>query len=122
MAIGDYVKKLAPPGDLPEGIIRWIGPASYTVVTPGATPSGGDSIPASLFGVSEILGIEFEGGFTGNFMVVPIRISAAKWTLQWRALNSNTVGGHAQTTGAEAVSATNLSAEYIRLRIVTRAA
>lgn len=122
MSIAAYHKKLAPPGDLPEAFIRWTGPASYTVVTPGTTPSGGDSITAGLLGVQEILAIDFCGSRTGNFLVVPVRISASSWTLMWRAMNGNTVGTKAQTTGAEAVAATVLSAENVELRIVTRSA
>lgn len=121
MSIKAYSQKLAPP-TLPEGIIDWVGPASYTVVTAGSPPSGGDQLPSILLGVDELLTIEFAGGFTGNFSVVPIRISAKLWTLEWRALKTATIGGQAQTTGTEAVAATNLSAEMVKLKITTRAA
>lgn len=120
MPISAYGQKLAAP-QLPEGIIKWQGPASYTQVTAGNPASGGDSLPSVVLGVDEILGISFMGTFSGNFHVIPVRISAAKWTLQWRALRTATIGGQAQTTGAEAAATTNLSAEYAQLFLKTRA-
>jgi hypothetical protein len=121
MPISAYAQKLAPP-TLPEGLIKWQGPASYTQVTAGNPPSGGDSFPSILLGVDEILAISFMGTYTGNFEVVPVRISAAKWALEWRALKTATIGGQSQTSGTEAAASTNLSAEYANLHIITRAA
>jgi hypothetical protein len=116
-----YLQKLAPPY-LPEGILKWTGPASYVVVTAGSPPSGGDSLPAIVLGVNEILCVMFAGTFSGNFEIVPVRVSPKAYTLQWRALRTATIGGQAQTAGTEAVVATNLSAEYAHLFIVTRTA
>jgi hypothetical protein len=121
MPISAYVQKLAAPS-LPEGIIKWQGPTSYAVVVPGSPPSAGDQLPSILLGVNEILDIAGGGSYSGSFQVIPIRISAKLWTLQWRALKTATVGGQAQTTGLEAVATTNLSAEFVHLLIVTRAA
>jgi|ERR1700728_167107 len=121
MPISAYAQKLSAPY-LPEGIIKWQGPTSYTVVTPGNPPTGGDSIPAILLGIDEILMIVGGGTYSGNFQVVPIRVSTTKWTLEWRALKTATVGGQAQTTGLEAVATTNLSAEFVLLLIKSRTA
>lgn len=121
MSINAYVQKLAPPY-LPEGIIKWQGPASYTVVTAGNPPTGGDQIPAILLGIDEILQIIGGGTYSGNFQVIPIRVSSTKWTLQWRALRTATIGGQSQTTGSEATAATVLTAEYVHLVIKSRTA
>lgn len=118
-----YSRKLAPPGDEPYARVRWTSSVtSYTQVTPGSTPTGGDPFPAVLFGVQEIVSIQFAGTVSGNFEVIPVRVSGASWILMWRALNSNTVGGEAQTTGTEAAAGTNLTGESVYLVVTTRTA
>lgn len=121
MPISAYIHKIAAPS-LPEGMFKWQGPKSYTVVTAGNPPSGGDSLPAILLGIDEILMLIGEGSYSGNFQVVPIRVSGTKWTLQWRALRSATIGGQSQTTGTEAAASTDLSGEYVTLRVLSRTA
>lgn len=119
MPISSYGRKLAPPGDEPFCRVKWQGPTSYTQVTAGSPPSGGDTLAASQFGVNVITGVIFLKTWTGNFQIVPCRIADNKIALQWRALNNNNVGGHVQTTGQEAVAGTNLSAEYVDLQVNT---
>lgn len=122
MAISNWIQKLAPPGNLPEAILEWTGPASYTVVTTGAPPSGGDTFPASLLGVNQMLLVIGSASYSGHFQVVPVRVSPSLWTLEWRSLVTATVGGQAQTTGTEAAATTNLSAETVRLEVTTLSA
>ena len=123
MAIKAYIKKLAPPGDLPEAYIQWSGPASYTQVTLGPPVGGGDQVPNGLLGVSGIISLDFQGGWgQADFIVTPIRVSEKLWVLKWIALRTGTIGGQSQTIGTEAAAATNLSAEYIQIRAITRGA
>jgi hypothetical protein len=122
MPISVWHKKLAAPGDVPRGILDWKGPTSYTVVTPGTTPTGGDQIPASLLGVNQILLVLGQGSQTGYFRVVPIRLSNTKWTLQWIAMYTGTVGGQSQTINTQAVAASDLSGQIVRLEVVTLSA
>jgi hypothetical protein len=112
-------RKLAPPGDEPYGRGAWVGPTSYAQVVAGVPPSGGDPVSASLLGVNLITFIQFAASYTGNFMVIPIRLADNKWILKWVSLVTATVGGQAQTAFTEAVAATNLSAETVKLWIWT---
>lgn len=92
-----------------DGAIDWYGPASYAVVVPGTPPSAGDQITAAAFGLKTIHWIGDGGSQDGYFQVVPIRLNNTTWILEWRALKTATVGGQNQTTGLEAVVATNMS-------------
>lgn len=96
------------------------GPASYTQVTPGTTPVGGDLVNAIDLGMG---GIErFESGLdtTAQWSVSAIPVSGGFGNaiptvrLKWTALVTATVGGQAQTAGSEAAAATNLSTFNIR--------
>jgi len=124
MSIKGWLRKHAPYGDETYVRVQWQGPTSYTQVTAGSPPSGGDSITAAQLGVNMISHIYAMASYSGNFEVVPIRSSDKAWTLQWRALRSATIpasgpGSESQTTGTEAASGTNLSAEYQKLTINT---
>jgi hypothetical protein len=121
MPVKDWLRKLAPPGDEPYCRVRWTGPSSYTQVTAGAPPTGGDQIKASQFGVSMIVLVLGDSSYTGRFQIVPIRISDATWTLKWISLVTATVGGQSQVAGTEAISATDLSGESVKLQINTMA-
>jgi hypothetical protein len=124
MPINSYSRKLAPPGDEPYARIKWQGPASYArVATPGlGTATAGDPFPAAIMGIQEVVAITFAATYTGNFEVVPVRVTGGTWILMWRALTTATVGGQAQTSGTEAAVGTNLSAEYVTLEIMSRTA
>lgn len=120
-------RKLAPPGDEPYCRVVWTGPTSYTQVgtTPvvnGVAPTNGDQVSAGALGVNVILYIEPATSYTGNFMVVPIRMTESKWTLKWIALVTGSIDGQSQTLGTEAVSTSNLSGEYVKLTIHTLSA
>lgn len=96
-----------------ESVIDHTGPASYTVVTPGTTPTGGDSVSAAAFGMKYIENLEASGDNTGTYNVVCIRtgtdaLGSATWILQWLT----TVGN------VEVVGTTNISAKHVRLRAI----
>ena len=122
MAVKEWLRKLAPPGDEPYARVKWVGPSSYTVLTVGSPPSGGDTISATQFGVSMITLVLGQSSYDGRWLVVPVRISDAKWTLKWISLVTATVGGQSQTANAEAAAGTDLSSTYVKLQVNTVAA
>lgn len=103
-----------------------LGPVSYTQVTPGTPPTpatGGDTLEAVQCGMKFL---EFVGvGVTdsGNYRVEGIPKSASgslgqqrtTYTLRWIACRTASIGGQSQVVGTEAISATDLSAEVVRL-------
>ncbi len=124
MPILGYERKLAPPGDEPYARITWNGPASYTQVgttpvAPGVAPTNGDPITAGTLGVNSIHHISFGISYTGNWLVLPIRATSAKWIFKWLSLVTGTVGGQSQTAYTEAAAATNLSTEIVKFVIDT---
>ena len=119
MAVKEWLRKLAPPGDEPYARVKWAGPSSYTVLTVGSPPSGGDTISATQFGVSMITLVLGQSSYDGRWLVVPVRISDAKWTLKWISLVTATVGGQSQTANAEAAAGTDLSSTYVKLQVNT---
>lgn len=120
MPVQTWIKKHGPPGDLQEVIVDWKGPSSYTVVTPGASPSGGDTLPLGLFGCRQILMVEATGAKSANFTVVPMLLSSGTWTLFWLSLYTGTVGGQSQVFGTQAITTSDLSAEYVRLKVIVQ--
>jgi hypothetical protein len=119
MSVKAWLRKLAPPGDEPYARVQWIGPSSYTVITVGSPPSGGDPIAASQFGVNMITLVLGQSSYDGRWMVIPVRISDSKWTLKWISLVTATVGGQAQTAMTEAIATTDLSTTYVKLQVNT---
>jgi hypothetical protein len=101
-------------GDRPYSPIDWQGPTSYTQVTTGTPPTGGQAITPSAFGLTAGLeGIFMVGASTsGTYGVVAMQATAYNkgqpnptWILLWYVLH----------TGAEVAGAVNLSAETVRL-------
>jgi hypothetical protein len=121
MAIAQTLRALAPPGDEPYTRVRWTGPKSYTQVTAGAPPSGGDQIKASQVGVNMIVLVLGDSSYTGRFSIIPIRLSDSTWILKWVSQVTATVGGQSQTVNTEAAAATDLSGESVKLQINTLA-
>ena len=119
MAVKEWLRKLAPPGDEPYARVKWVGPSSYTVLTVGSPPSGGDTISATQFGVSMITLVLSQASYDGRWNVIPVRISDAKWTLKWISLVTASVGGQSQTAFTEAVATTDLSSTYVKLQVNT---
>jgi hypothetical protein len=103
-------------GGYQEGVLKHFGPASYTQVTPGTTPSGGDTVYASQFGLKVIHCLEVAGDNTGTYVVVPIpdantvtgQIVGSAYALRWFTAASM----------AEVAGAVNLSASFVKLRAI----
>ena len=108
------------------------GPASYTQVTAtaGTIPAtGGDVVQAVEAGMKYIdLLIACDETDDAAFAVEAFPLTpslnviggpSAKFGLRWISRVTATVGGQAQTAGNEAVAATNLSGETIRLLAIT---
>lgn len=103
-----------PPGGKPWSVADISGPASYTQVTNGtapATPTGGQSVAASFFGLTSFVmvwsGMSVSGKYFVQAMVVPVGpgVYAPNVILRWVIA----------ATGAEEAGSTNLSAETVRL-------
>lgn len=89
------------------------GPASYTQVTPGSPPTGGDTLQASELGLKFFDSVEVQGtDATGEYTALPI-FSGTNIDLQPTSVKLVwiTVAG-----GAEVAGATNLSAKTLRIR------
>ena len=101
-------------GDRPYAIIDFAGPASYTQVTTGTPPTGGQAIAPSNFGLSAGLEGIFPVGLStsGTYSVHALQLGGlnqgqgnATWALLW----------YTAATGAQVAGAVNLSAETVRL-------
>ena len=97
-----------PWGSKTVAVLRHTGPASYTAVTGGATPTGGDSIPASAFGLSRIEAIY--GGMDDTAVYSVVASLAGKQEARSAILMWKTAA-----TGAEVAGGTNLSAKSVFL-------
>ena len=117
MPVADWLRKISPPGDEPYARVRWTGPKSYTQVTAGAPPTGGDQVNASQCGVNMIVLVLGDSSYTGRFQIVPIRVSDKIWALKWISMVTATVGGQSQVAGTEAIAATDLTGESVKLQI-----
>jgi hypothetical protein len=96
-----------------ESIIEKTGPASYTQVTTGSPPTGGQSVTAAEFGMKSIDFIEACMSDDGQFIAFASPAIAgvspsATWVLLWMVSH----------TGLEVAGAVNLSARTIRLRAI----
>lgn len=100
------------------------GPASYTTFVPGAAPSGGDPILNTDLGEPGFDSLETDMlDSTGQFTayVCPGAggtggATTKSMIIVWYSLVTATVGGQAQTAGAQVASTTNLSTFSIRVR------
>jgi len=101
-------------GDRPYALIDLAGPASYTQITPGSPPTGGQALAPANFGLSAGLeGIVMVGcSSSGTYGVVAMQTTSynqgannTTWALLWYVL----------ATGAQVAGATNLSGEVVRL-------
>lgn len=95
-----------------EGLATHLGPASYTQVTPGSPPTGGDTLYAAEFGLKFFDSVEVQGlddtGTYGAHAVWPGNISGQPTSVK---LFWFTAAG-----GAEVGGATDLSAKSLRIR------
>lgn len=107
-----------PPGNLPWSVADIVGPASYTQVTNGSPPTGGQavSIGALGFGVSVIwaqtIGSD-DGQYDAVVLLSPFNSLQGSQTgviLKWIVA----------ATGAEVSGGVNLSARTIRIMAMGR--
>jgi len=111
-------------------ILPHAGPASYTQVTAGVPPAvatGGDTLQAVSAGMKYLDFVVQGVTDSGNYRVegIPKAQSggntgqqATSYTLRWIACRTASLGGQSQVVGTEAVAATNLSTEIVRLLVI----
>ena len=99
-------------GSKVAALIRHAGPASYTAVTSGATPSGGDKVTAPMFGLKFIDALFVMGDETGVYQIIPIAKPgpATSIILRWY-----TTAGGPPATFVEVTAGVTLSAKYVTL-------
>jgi hypothetical protein len=118
-----------PIGASVLSIFPHAGPKSYTQVTAtaGTVPvTGGDTVEARSAGLKYFDAVIGSMTDDGAFTVIAIPVSksdkggaaSATFRLKWIANVSALVGGQMQTAGSEAVTATDLSAEIVRLTVI----
>lgn len=100
------------------------GPASYVRVVTGTVPSGGDVLNASDLGMGGFDNVDTMMDTTGQFYAQAIPIGGDNGNavqsiiFKWFSAVTATVGGQAQTQGAEAAAGTNLSTFSIRVEAI----
>lgn len=99
------------------------GPASYTQVTPGAPPTGGDKFNASDVGLGGFDWVDLGRDTTGQISATAL-LSLAGYAnavpyviIYYTAQVSATLGGQGQTSGTQIAAATNLSTFSWRVKI-----
>jgi hypothetical protein len=111
-----------PLGIKKEEVFDHAGPTSYTQVTAGATPTGGDVINATDLGFGGFDRVEGGTDATAQWSVIAIPVNGGSgnalksYILKWTALVTATLGGQAQTAGSEAAATTNLTTFFVRMR------
>jgi hypothetical protein len=94
-------------------VIEWAGPSSYTQVTPGSPPTGGQAIEAKDFGLKYIEHVESQLDATGAYRAEFTPKVAGKYGVESGILAWTVV-----STGAEVAAETNLSAKKVKLRAI----
>lgn len=99
------------------------GPASYGVVTYSPL-AGGDTTSAVEAGMKYIDMLQSMATDSGNFRVIaiptvssigPVGTQMTTVRLKWIALRTATIGGQSQVVNTEAIAASDLSGEIVRL-------
>lgn len=104
------------PGDSLWSITDITGPASYTQVTTGTPPTGGQLVTAADFGLQSIDWVGVMASDNGQYSVAAIPAPfnlgnpLASVALQWSVA----------ATGAQVAAAVNLSARTVRLLAIGR--
>ena len=101
-----------PVGDRWFTLLNHFGPASYTQVTPGTSPSGGDVITAQACGLKFIQAVFADLDNTGAYNVQGLTVVGDGTSAILRWLNA--------TGGTEVAGATNLSASSVRVLVIGR--
>lgn len=106
----------AVPGNKPISITDQLGPASYTVITTGSPPTGGQTINASAFGLQFLENVWAMGSDDGQYVINvfmnPLYKNQPSTSvlLQWIVA----------ATGAEVTGTTDLSGRTVRLMAIGR--
>lgn len=96
-----------------ESVWDHTGPSSYTQVSTGSPPTGGDSVTAAEAGMSFFDSVEVVGGDNGEYGGVAFVDGG-----QNGVSDTATLLWNVSHTGAEVSAATNLSARTLRLRAI----
>jgi hypothetical protein len=96
-------------------VIDHVGPASYTQITPGSPPTGGDVVKASEFGLRFISAVYAGLSDDGTY-----NVEASMGIAGGQEVTQATLIWIVAHTGAEAAGAANLSARSIRLFAIGR--
>lgn len=97
-------------GNKSISVIDHAGPSSYTQVSTGTPPTGGDIVQASEFGLKWLDAVLVEGSDNGQYDGTTFPLAG-----QFQPSTSVALLWVVAHTGAEANSATNLSARTMRL-------
>lgn len=102
----------APPGNKLMSVVNVTGPGSYTQITTGTTPSGGQTIQASDLGLTSIESAFVSLSDNGQFTAYPLFITNPARPTTSIQLMWITASG-----GAEVAGATDLSGRSVRLHV-----
>lgn len=100
----------APPGSRNESVMTFIGPASYSVISIGAPPTGGILITASDMGLQnfdQVVAWGSDEGTYGARVIYPNQPQIPATTVRLQIFTL--------ATGAEVAGATNLAAKTFRV-------
>jgi hypothetical protein len=101
-----------PLGDRWLVPVDHLGPASYTAVTTGAAPTGGDVLTATECGLKFIQQVFASGDNTGVYEIVPLGVVGDQTSMILRWF---TAAGMTEVAGA-----TDLSAKRVQLLVIGR--
>lgn len=124
MAITQWPFGPVPPGHLPWTIIDIDGPASYSQISTGTPPSGGQVIKASDIGMSQIFWAQAVGSDNGTHDGVCYIVGGLGNPRSGATPNVSQAGSQINlqwitaATGAEVSGATNLAARHMRLLVI----
>ena len=106
-------------GDRWMACVNHYGPSSYAPLVPGATPTGGDALQASEFGLKFIDGIiEASNDATGAYYVEQINPGAPGVNTTPPSVTSAILQWGTAPNGIEVVVGTNLSAFATRVVVI----
>ena len=98
-------------------LLRHQGPASYTAITTGTSPTGGDSLSPPMFGLKWVENIIPATSEDGAYLVVPLLVGqGASQTilLRWFVM----AGGPPGALAEEVTTGVDLSAIHVRLQAI----
>ncbi len=96
-----------------ESVIEWAGPASYTQVTPGSPPTGGQAIEARDFGLKYLEHVSAQLDNTGAYTALFTPTASGA-----RGVTAGILIWIVAAGGAEVSAETNLSAKKVNLRAI----